>query len=161
MAQAARDPYVILVTIYVFAPWFVREVVGNPVAGQALVAQGGKWGGWAVMATMPLLGAVVDRLGPRKPLLAPVILAMALITASLWWVAPPGHDGLGIVWVIAAGAMMTWLFAAHEMLHNALLVPAAGLSGAARASGLGLAGGNAMSVGLLVLVLVPLPCPVA
>ena len=73
LAQAVRDPYVILITIYIFVPWFVRAVVGDPVQGQALVAQGGKWGGWAVMLSMPLLGATIDRLGPRKPLLAPVV----------------------------------------------------------------------------------------
>jgi hypothetical protein len=33
-----RDPYVILITIYIFMPWFVRAVVGDPVQGQALVA---------------------------------------------------------------------------------------------------------------------------
>ncbi|WP_156255670.1 MFS transporter [Sandarakinorhabdus oryzae] len=159
MAQAARDPYVILITIYIFAPWFVRAVVGDPIIGQALVAQGGKWGGWAVMVSMPLLGAMIDRLGPRKPLLCPVILAMAACSFSLWWVVPAGHDGLGIAWVIGVGAVMTWLFAAHEMLHNSLLVPAAGMAGAARASGLGLAGGNAMSVGLLILLMVAFVLP--
>ena len=65
LAQAVRDPYVILITIYIFMPWFVRAVVGDPVQGQALVAQGGKWGGWAVMLSMPLLGATIVRLGPR------------------------------------------------------------------------------------------------
>jgi UMF1 family MFS transporter len=159
LAQAVRDPYVILITIYIFMPWFVRAVVGDPVQGQALVAQGGKWGGWAVMLSMPLLGATIDRLGPRKPLLAPVVLAMVVITTSLWWVMPAGHDGLGVMWVIGAGAVMTWLFSAHEMLHNALLVPAAGHAGVAQASGLGLAGGNAMSVGLLLFVLLAFALP--
>jgi UMF1 family MFS transporter len=161
MAQAGRDPYIILVSIYIFAPWFVAQVVGDPVAGQALVAQGGKWGGWAVMATMPLLGAAVDRLGPRKPLLALVVMVMAALCASLWWVVPRGSgiDGLGIAWVVFVGAVMTWLFAAHETLHNALLVPAAGLSGAARASGLGLAAGNATSVALLVALLLAFALP--
>ena len=163
LAQAVRDPYIILINIYIFAPWFVRVVVGDPVAGQALVAQGSKWGGWAVMLTMPLLGAMVDRVGPRKPLLALVVAAMAAICFSLWWVMPGGYEGpgfaLGILWVVIAGAIMTWLFAAHEMLHNALLVPAAGMAGAARASGLGLAGGNALSVGLLLLVLLAFALP--
>jgi UMF1 family MFS transporter len=163
LAQAVRDPYVILITIYIFMPWFVRAVVGDPVQGQALVAQGGKWGGWAVMLSMPLLGAMIDRLGPRKPLLAPVVLAMVVITTSLWWVMPARPDGistgLGVMWVIGASAVMTWLFSAHEMLHNALLVPAAGHEGVAQASGLGLAGGNAMSVGLLTFVLLAFALP--
>lgn len=161
LAQAVRDPYVILVSIYIFAPWFVANVVGDPVQGQMLVAQGGKWGGWAVMLTMPLLGAVIDRRGPRKPLLALVIAAMALICASLWFVVPRGSglSGLGVSWVIIAGALMTWLMATHDMLHNALLVPAAGMAGAARASGLGLAAGNATSVTLLILMLLAFALP--
>ena len=160
MAQAARDPYVILITIYIFAPWFVTQVVGDPVQGQALVAQGSKWGGWAVMASMPLIGAIIDRLGPRKPALATVIIAMSAIIASLWWVLPKGvPGGLPILWVVWAGGLMTWLFAAHEMLHNALLVPAAGVRGAARASGLALAGGNALSVLLLLAVLLAFALP--
>jgi MFS transporter, UMF1 family len=161
LAQAGRDPYVILVSIYIFAPWFVAAVVGDPVQGQALVAQGGKWGGWVVMATMPVLGAAVDRLGPRKPLLAMVVVAMAALCTSLWWVLPKGSgaDGLGIAWVVFVGAAMTWLFAAHETLHNALLVPAAGYAGAARASGLGLAAGNATSVALLIIMLLAFALP--
>ncbi|WP_353218046.1 MFS transporter, partial [Sandarakinorhabdus sp.] len=174
MAQAVRDPYVILISIYIFAPWFVRVVVGDPVAGQTLVAQGGKWGGWAVMLTMPLLGAMIDRVGPRKPLLALVIAVMSVICCSLWWVMPPATGtgtvtatatatatgfALGVQWVVVAGAAMTWLLAAHEMLHNALLLPAAGMAGAARASGLGLAGGNALSVALLLLVLLAFALP--
>jgi UMF1 family MFS transporter len=84
---------------------------------------------------------------------------MAGLCASLWWVMPAGRPGLGALWVVTAGGLMTWLFAAHEMLHNSLLVPAAGAHGAARASGLGLAGGNAMSVLLLVGVLVAFALP--
>jgi MFS transporter, UMF1 family len=163
LGQAVRDPYVILITIYIFMPWFVSAVVGDPIEGQALVAQSGKWGGWAVMVSMPLLGAVVDRMGPRKPLLALVVLVMAALTTSLWWVLPAGAaghgTGLGILWVVIVGAAMSWLFAAHDTLHNALLVPAAGHAGVARASGLGLAGGNAMSVGLLLFVLLAFALP--
>lgn len=159
MAQAARDPYVIVISIYIFVPWFVTQVVGDPVQGQTLIAQGSKWGGWAVMASMPLIGAVIDRVGPRKPFLASVIVAMALICASLWWVMPAGQPGLGAYWVVWAGGVMTWLMAAHEMLHNSLLVPAAGVRGAARASGAGLAGGNAASVFLLLVVLIAFSLP--
>ena len=32
----ARNPYVLLITIYLFSPYFTRSVVGDPVQGQAL-----------------------------------------------------------------------------------------------------------------------------
>ena len=158
LAQAARDPFVILITIYIFAPYYVTRVIGDPVAGQTLVAGANKWGGWIVMLTAPLIGATIDRLGPRKPCLAGLLVLMVAMTATLWF-TPPNGSGLSPLMVAVIFAAMTVAFAYHEMLHNALLVPAAGLAGAARASGLGLAGGNAVSVLMLVGVLYAFALP--
>ncbi|MBC7519973.1 MAG: MFS transporter [Sandarakinorhabdus sp.] len=165
LAQATRDPYVTLIGIYIFTPYFVARVIGDPVAGQAFVASADKWGGWIVMATAPLLGAMVDRHGPRKPWLAVVTAAMALAVAALWF-TPPGGVGLaqtgfalprGAVFAIIA--LMAVLISWHDMLHNALLVPAAGMAGVARASGLGLAGANAVTVVMLVTILFAFALP--
>ncbi len=158
LAQAVRDPYVIIISIYIFAPYYVTRVVGDPVAGQTLVASANKWGGWVVMLTAPLVGATVDRLGPRKPFLGVVVAALALLVGSLWF-TPPGGGGLNQAMVALVIAAITVLFAYHEMLHNALLVPAAGMAGAGRASGLALAGGNAVSVLMLVTLLVAFALP--
>ncbi|MFZ4689611.1 MAG: MFS transporter [Polymorphobacter sp.] len=158
LAQASRDPYVIIVAIYIFAPYYVTRVVGDPVLGQTLVASANKWGGWIVMLTAPLLGAMVDRLGPRKPWLAGVVTALVALIAALWF-TPPGGSGLSQTAVVAIIAAITALFAYHEMLHNALLLPAAGMAGAGRASGRALAGGNAMSVLMLVGVLFAFALP--
>ena len=158
LAQAARDPFVILITIYIFAPYYVTRVIGDPVAGQTLVAGANKWGGWIVMLTAPLLGATIDRLGPRKPWLAVLLTGMVAMTAALWF-TPPGGGGLSPLMVATIFAAMTVAFAYHEMLHNALLVPAAGVEGAARASGLGLAGGNGLSVLMLTGVLIAFALP--
>jgi UMF1 family MFS transporter len=158
LAQAARDPFVILITIYIFTPYYVTRVIGDPVAGQTLVAGANKWGGWIVMLTAPLLGATIDRLGPRKPWLAALISLMVAMTVALWF-TPVGGGGLSPVMVATIFAAMGVAFAYHEMLHNALLVPAAGIAGAARASGLALAGGNAMSVLMLIGVLVAFALP--
>jgi UMF1 family MFS transporter len=158
LAQATRDPYVILIAIYIFAPYYVTRVIGDPVAGQTLVASANKWGGWVVLLTAPLLGATIDRLGPRKPWLAAVVAALALLIGSLWF-TPPGGGGLPGGAVIVILAAITALFAYHEMLHNALLLPATGMGGAARASGRALAGGNAFSVVMLIGVLFAFALP--
>lgn len=150
--QGGRDPYVILITIYVFVPYLVTSVIGDPVRGQALVAGGAKYGGWAVALTAPLLGAVVDRMGPRKPWLAATVALMAPLIAILWW-AQPGGVGLSVGSIIAILAALGVLFAYTETLHNALLVPAAGFDKAGAASGLALAFGNLVSVAMLLFVL--------
>ena len=136
----------------------MTRVIGDPVLGQTLVASANKWGGWAVMLTAPLLGAMVDRLGPRKPWLAGVVATLVMLIAALWF-TPPTGAALPHGAVIAIIAGITAMFAYHEMLHNALLRPAAGMAGAGRASGLALAGGNAVSVVLLVTILVAFALP--
>jgi UMF1 family MFS transporter len=147
--QGVRDPYVILVAIYIFAPYIVG-LVGDPVKGQALIAAGAKYTGWIVMLTAPLLGATVDRMGPRKPWLAAVVLLMVPLIFSLWWVHPGGLTPVQAVVITAACGV---LFAYSETLHNALLLPAAGMRKAGHASGLGLAAGNFFSVLMLAGVL--------
>lgn len=149
MFQGGRDPYVILITIYVFTPYLVTSVIGDPVHGQALVAAGHKYAGWAVMLSAPLLGATVDRMGGRKRWLVGAIALMVPLIAALWWAKPVTSGGLPVIAVIAILAAVSVLFAATETLHNALLVPAVGLRRAGAASGLALAWGNLTSVTLL------------
>lgn len=146
--QGARDPYVIVMMIYVFAPYFVTHVVGDPVRGQALVAASAKYAGWVVMLTAPLLGAAVDRMGPRKPWLGAVVGLMVPLIACLWW-ATPGGTGLPVAAIVAVMATISVLIAYTETLHNALLLPAAGMARAGAASGLALAFGNFVSVSVL------------
>lgn len=150
--QGVRDPYVILVTIYIFVPYLVTSVVRDPVRGQALVAAGAKYAGWAVMLTAPLLGAAVDRMGRRKPWLAAAVALMVPLLGLLWFARADG-GGLSITATIAILATIAVLFAYSETLHNALLIPAAGMDKAGAASGLGLAFGNFVSVALLGFVL--------
>ena len=147
--QGVRDPYVILIGIYIFAPYVVG-LVGDPVKGQALIAAGAKYTGWIVMLTAPLLGATVDRMGPRKPWLAAVVLLMVPLIASLWFVHPGGLTPVQAVVITAACGV---LFAYSETLHNALLLPAAGMHKAGHASGLAQAAGNFFSVMMLAGVL--------
>lgn len=148
--EGFRNPAVILITIYVFMPYFVSTVAPSPVEGQALVARAGQYAGWAVAVTAPLLGVMVDRLGPRKPALSLTVLMMLPLYAITWWVYPGGPVPPAVLMVTTAIGHV--LFAWTEVFHNALLVPAAGRR-AAQASGLGLALGNLVSVVMLVAVL--------
>ena len=55
--EGGRDPYVILITIYIFMPYVSATLVGDPVRGQELIARYAQYAGWIVMLTGPLLGA--------------------------------------------------------------------------------------------------------
>jgi UMF1 family MFS transporter len=143
--EGARDPYVILMTIYIFMPYVSASMVGDPVKGQALIANFQQYAGWIVMGTAPFLGASIDKLGPRKLWLALAVIAMVPLIFSLWFAKPDG-TGLSIITTMTIAMVVNVLFAYSEVLHNSMLIRAAGLRGAHAASGLALSLGNAASV---------------
>lgn len=143
--EGGRDPYVILITIYIFIPYVAGTMIGDPVQGQEVISRWNQWVGWAVMATAPFLGASIDKLGRRKGLLALIAGLMIPIIASLWWAKPDG-TGLSVATTMLMAMTATLLFAYSEILHNSLLIRAAGLGAAHKASGLALSLGNLFSV---------------
>lgn len=143
--EGGRDPYVILITIYIFIPYVAGTMIGDPVQGQEVISRWNQWVGWAVMATAPFLGASIDKLGRRKGLLALIVGLMIPLIASLWWAKPDG-TGLSVATTMLIAMTATLLFAYSEILHNSLLIRAAGLGAAHKASGLALSLGNLFSV---------------
>lgn len=145
----ARNPYVILCLIYLFAPYLSATVIGDPVRGQETIAGWHKFGGIAVALTAPFLGAAADRMGHRKPLL---FVAVALLTPAIfiqYWAVPDGMAGLPLWGVGAAIVACGVLFAYTEVLHNSMLPGAAPARLLPHVSGLGLALGNAAAVIML------------
>ncbi len=143
--EGARNPYVILITIYIFMPYVAGTVVGDPVKGQEIISRWSQYSGWIVMATAPFLGASIDKLGRRKVWLALIVALMVPMMASLWW-TKADHSGLSITATLALTTAIGVLFTWSEVLHNSLLVRAAGLGAAHKASGLALALGNAFAL---------------
>lgn len=150
--EGARDPFVPLVSVFVFMPYFATVMVGDAVRGQAVIAGFGQWTGWIVALTAPLLGTIVDRLGPRKPWLIGVVAIMAPAEMALWWALPNG-GGIGVQGVVLAAAAATVCYAYTEVLHNAMLANAVPPSQTHRASGLGLTAGSLVSLTVLIFVL--------
>ncbi|HLY80158.1 MAG TPA: MFS transporter [Caulobacteraceae bacterium] len=151
--EGARDPYVILITIYIFMPYVGSVMVGwpksNPTAGQEVISQWSQYSGWATMATAPFLGASIDQLGRRKGWLALAVALMLPLMFCLWWARPDGL-GLPVVAVMLMTTVIALLFSYTEVIHNSLLVRAAGMGGAHKASSLALALGNAFALALFV-----------
>lgn len=154
----ARNPYVLLCTIYVLAPYISTVVIGDPVRGQATIAGWHAYAGMAVALTAPFLGAASDRMGRRLPLLAVVTAALGVSVLALWW-ALPGGRGLPL-WALGAAIIVAGVcYAWSELLHNALLTRATTPQTMSAVSGLGLALGNAASVLLLAFVLFAFALP--
>lgn len=143
--EGGRDPFIILIIIYIFMPYVAGSMVGDPVKGQEVISRWQQWAGWVVMATAPFIGASADKVGGRKGGLALIVGLMVPLCAALWWAKPDG-SGLSVAMTMLFAMTAQVLFNYSEILHNSLLVRAAGLSGAHKASGLALSLGNLFSV---------------
>ena len=98
--QFARDPYYIMVVIYLFFPYFSNVVVGDPVRGQSLIGYLNATAGVILAITAPFLGAIADKNGRRKPWVGITVAFMSLGACLLWFVEPAG-EGLGVTLTLA------------------------------------------------------------
>lgn len=170
--ELARNPYYVLINIYIFAPYF-GEVIGQQMLangalsglppeeaeqiagaeGLATIASVTKWAGFIAAFTAPFLGAALDRGGRRKPLMAVFLGMLALASWNLWYAAADG-TGYSIAMVMAIMVVGHISYTYSEVTHNAMLNVAGRPQSLPMISGLGLGLGNlAAAVLLLALVL--------
>ena len=116
----ARNPYVLLVTIYLFAPYFSRTVVGDPVRGQAIWGTIAAVGGLVVALLAPFLGAIADAGGKRKPWIGFYVVILAT-SSLLMWFAMPHSSGWQLVFVGALVVLANTSFEFTQVFHNSLL----------------------------------------
>ncbi|MEM1436154.1 MAG: MFS transporter [Pseudomonadota bacterium] len=158
LAQGARDPYYILVVIYIFYPYFSNVVVGDAVRGQSLLGYTNAIAGFLLALSAPLLGAIADKSGRRKPWVAGTGVSLALGALALWWVYPDG-TGLGIYPTLALIVVINVIFTTSEVFHNAMLPSVAAADRVGIISGTAFALGNVGGLLLMVFVLLAFALP--
>ena len=156
--QLGRDPFYILVVIYIFFPYFSSVVVGDPVRGQALIGYLNATSGAILAATIPFLGAVADKQGRRKPWIAGTVMIMSIGACCLWWVTPAATNAL-IYQTFALMLVINVAFAYSEVFHNAMLPSITPANKAGVVSGLAFALGNLGGVSLMLFVLIAFALP--
>ena len=72
----ANQPFQTLIVTFIFAPYFVAEVIGDPVRGQALWGAAAAIAGAVTALMAPILGAIADRTGARKRWIARLLGAL-------------------------------------------------------------------------------------
>lgn len=151
--EFGRSPYISLVFVFVFPPYFATTIIGDPVAGQAAWSLANTIAGACVALLAPLLGAVSDRTGARKPWLAGIAAVMAASCFALWFAMPGAKSGLSLTTIFALIIALAAFFQFSEVFHNAILPSIATPERLGRLSGLGISVGN---LGTLVALLVML-----
>jgi MFS transporter, UMF1 family len=85
----AAQPYFTLITTFVFAPYFATHVAADPASGQSLWGFATAAAGLLIALMSPVLGAVADASGRRKPWIA-AFGALLVIGSCLMWFGKPG-----------------------------------------------------------------------
>jgi MFS transporter, UMF1 family len=85
----AAQPYFTLITTFVFAPYFAAHVASNSVEGQALWGFATAASGLLIALASPVLGAIADASGRRKPWIA-AFGALLVIGSCMMWIGKPG-----------------------------------------------------------------------
>ncbi len=114
----AAQPFFTVVTTFIFGPYFVARMTDDPVAAQAA---------WSNMATVsslliailsPVLGAIADESGSRKPWIAFFAVIKIISLAMLWFAAP----GSPIIWPLLFMVLAS-LAAEFSIVFNDSMMP--------------------------------------
>src|SRR6187399_1766171 len=89
----AAQLYFTLITTFVFAPYFAGFVAPDPATGQALWGFATAAAGLMIALMSPVLGAIADASGRRKPWIAAFGLLL-VIGSSLMWFGKPGDPAV-------------------------------------------------------------------
>lgn len=146
----ANSAFPTVITTFVFATYFTQAVAVSPEQGTAEWSRAQSLAALCVAVLSPILGAVADRGGRRKPWLAVFTLVCICATASLWFVLPgTGYATRALVLV----ALATLGFELACVFYNAMLPDIAAKQAIGRWSGWGWGLGYAGGLSCLVLCL--------
>ena len=134
----ASQPFYTLVLTFLFAPYFATTFIGDPVQGQATWGYLTAIAGLIVAFAGPVLGAVADAAGRRKPWIAAFSVGLVLGLSGLW-LAEPGGEALLAVGVAVVLAAACAEFA--TIFTNAMMPELVGPKRLGRLSGIGWAVG--------------------
>jgi UMF1 family MFS transporter len=165
----ANSPYITLVATFVIATYFTQGVASTPEKGAA-------WWGWmmggsaiVIALLSPVLGAIADRGGRRKPWLLALTFIIAGASFALWWSEPATTSWLGrresgaVVLTLVFVAVSIIAFEISMAFYNAMLPSLVNASYLGRVSGwgwgLGYLGGLACLVVALFVFIQPAAPP--
>jgi len=152
----ANSAFPAVIVTFVFAAYFTKAVAVDELTGTSQWAYAMSLSALAVAVAGPILGAIADSAGRRKPwVLAFTILCVAA-TAMLWFARPQTSD---VVWALVFAAIANFAFETGIVFYNAMLPALAPREMIGRWSGWGWGLGYAGGLVCLALALVVLVQP--
>ena len=154
----ANSAFPTIVITFLFSAYFTKAVAPNPELGTALWGQVNSVMALVAALLAPMLGAIADQGGRRKPWLFFLSIVCILATASLWFVRP---DPSSVTFALVAVTIGGLGFELALVFYNAMLPELAPPNKVGRISGwgwgVGYLGGLACLTICLLLFVMPDP----
>jgi UMF1 family MFS transporter len=115
----AAQPFFTLITTFVFAPYFASALASDPARGQALWGYATAAAGLVIALSSPVLGAIADAVGPKKPWIVGFGLLLITGASALWLAAPGAPAAVSIALVAFVVASIGTEFA--TVFNNAMM----------------------------------------
>src|SRR5512139_2897747 len=147
----ATQPFFTLITTFVYAPYFATRMARDPASGQAWWGFATASSGLIIAVLSPVLGAIADASGRRKPWIA-AFGGMLVIGSGLMWFGKPG-DASVIPPLLLAYGIATIGAEFATVFNNAMMPSLVPPDQIGRLSGTGWAIGYAGGILSLILVL--------
>jgi UMF1 family MFS transporter len=152
----ANSSYAAVIQTFVFAAYFTQQVAADPARGEQLWGYAVAAAGLLVAVGGPVLGAIADHTGRRKPWIALFTLLVVVSAALLWFVEPTPSHTTRAIWLVGLGIVGTEF---AELFYNAMLPSLAPVERIGRWSGwawgLGYLGGLLCLIVALVAFILP------
>lgn len=147
----AVQPYFTLITTFVFAPYFATYIAPDPAIGQSMWGFAAAAAGIMIALMSPVLGAIADVVGRRKPWIA-AFGVLIVVGTVLLWLGRPGEPAV-VMLVLFAYAMASVGVEFATVFNNAMMPTLVPPDRIGRLSGSGWAIGYIGGIVSLVLVL--------
>ena len=139
-----------VIDTFIFSVYFTRSVAASPEQGTAAWGHAVAVAGVCIAVLSPLLGAIADRSGRRKPWIGAFTVAALVALTALYWVTPePSSVPLALIAIAAATVFRELAF----VFFNAMLPTLAPPERLGRVSGWGWAMGYVGGLACLVVAL--------
>lgn len=116
----AAQPYFTLVTTFVYAPFFAAALAPDPARGQALWGFATSASGLFIALLSPVLGAVADAGGPRKPWIVAFGGLLVVGSALLWFGRPGDAD---TIWLVLTAFVIATIGVEFATVFNNAMMP--------------------------------------
>ncbi len=147
----ANSAFPTVITTFVFAAYFTKAVAESAIQGTAQWGHAQSLAGLTVALLGPVLGAIADKGGRRKPWLFIFTALCVISTAFLWFTLPERGD---VLWALTFVALGTIGFEFGMVFYNAMLPGLAPPGHIGRISGWGWGLGYVGGLACLALALV-------